>query len=196
MKCLLAFVDTSNTSLFVFLYGCYLCAQRRDAMQVSDCLFDHSALYIHIESTYKNKSQIRPSALSPRTAILKSTQLTFEVGWRNTTPVAFRHSLSSTSLPSTATRHTIQSTTQPRLDSTMCTIKATRYTTCGCVKDFIPRSIIRCRDYQLHKYTRCNGHLGSVQTVSHQGGVCARHPDVGEQLPPEMMVAAELGREM
>jgi hypothetical protein len=112
MKCLLAFVDTSNTSLFVFLYGCYLCAQRRDAMQVSDCLFDHSALYIHIESTYKNKSQIRPSALSPRTAILKSTQLTFEVGWRNTTPVAFRHSLSSTSLPSTATRHTIQSTTK------------------------------------------------------------------------------------
>jgi hypothetical protein len=108
MKCLLAFVDTSNTSLFVFLYGCYLCAQRRDAMQVSDCLFDHSALYIHIESTYKNKSQIRLSALSPRTAILKSTQLTFEVGWRNTTPVAFRHSLSSTSLPSTATRHTVQ----------------------------------------------------------------------------------------
>ena len=51
---------------------------------------------------------------------------------------------------------------------------------------------MRCRDYQLHKYTRCNGHLGSVQTVSHQGGVCARHPDVGEQLSPEKIGSEEL----
>ena len=77
----------------------------------------------------------------------------------------------------------------PNLDA-MCGISATRYTTCGCVKSFIPKSVIRCSYYSRRQRNICNGHLDEIQTVGHEGGMCGRHPRLGEQPSPEALMSA------
>lgn len=63
----------------------------------------------------------------------------------------------------------------------MCGISATRFTQCGCVHTFIPKSIRRCQAYSKKRPNICNGHLDSIQTVRHEGGMCGRHTQMGVQ---------------
>jgi hypothetical protein len=77
----------------------------------------------------------------------------------------------------------------------MCGISATRFTTCGCVKDIINDSVVRCK-YFRRRQNRCNGHLDTIQTVGHEGGRCVKHPQFGEQPSPEDIMQHQRRKEL
>lgn len=77
----------------------------------------------------------------------------------------------------------------------MCGISVTRYTICGCVKNFISGSIVRCK-YFRRKEDRCNGHLDAMRTVGHECGRCLKHSHFGNQPPPEIIMQREKRQEL